>query len=214
MAPTSPDAAGVWDAQARGYGAQERFQARAVAAALRLARAAEPDRVIDLGCGTGVILRALAAQEHRPRTVVGVDRSAGMLARVGPLPPGWSTIDADARAVPLPGASADLVTCSYLLHLLGPRDRSAVLAEARRLLAPGEGSRLVVVSVWPDARTPGGRLLHAAFGAMARRHPSRLGGLAPHDPTGDLRQAGFVVTNRVELPRHGYPSIVLRARQT
>lgn len=212
MGTASPDAAAVWDAQARGYGAQERLEARAVATALRLAQASEHDRLVDLGCGTGVILRALADRERRPRTAVGVDRSAGMLARVGPLPAGWHTIEADARSVPLPGASADVVTCSYLLHLLGPRDRAAVLAEARRLLAPGDGSRLVVVSVWPDARTPGGRLLHAAFGAAARRYPSRLGGLAPHDPTGDLRQAGFVVTDRAALPRRGYPSIVLRAR--
>lgn len=212
MASTSPDAAAVWDAQARGYGAQEWLEARAVATALRLARHTEHDRVIDLGCGTGAVLRALAARGHRPRSVVGVDRSAGMLARVGPLPPDWRTIEADARSVPLPEASADLVTCSYLLHLLGPGDRAAVLAEARRLLAPGEGSRLVVVSVWPNPRTPGGRLLRAAFTAMARRHPARLGGLAPHDPAGDLRQAGFAVTHRIELPRRGYPSIVLRAR--
>lgn len=213
MAPTSPDAVAVWDAQARGYGAQERLEARAIATALRLAQATEHDRLVDLGCGTGMILRALAVHARRPRTAVGIDRSAGMLARVGTLPSGWHTIEADARSVPLPGGSADVVTCSYLLHLLGHRDRAAVLAEARRLLAPGDGSRLVVVSVWPDVRTPGGRLLYAAFGAAARRYPSRLGGLAPHDATGDLRQAGFAVTSRVTLPRRGYPSIVLRARR-
>jgi ubiquinone/menaquinone biosynthesis C-methylase UbiE len=207
----SADATAVWDAQAARYGAQERFEARAVEAALRLAAPAEDDRIVDLACGTGLLLRALAARAPRPREAVGVDRSAGMLGRVGPLPPGWRTLRADARCVPLPDDGADVVTCSYLLHLLDAPDRAAVLAEARRLLAPGGGSRLVVVSVWPKSSAPWGRLLHAAFGALAAQRPARLGGLAPLDPTADLHAAGFAVTQRVELPRRGYPSLVLRA---
>jgi len=112
----------------------------------------------------------------------------------------------------LPDGSTDVVTCSYLLHLLDPADRRAVLAEARRLLAPTGASRLVVVSTWSDPATPGGRLVQRATTALSRRWPARLGGLMPCDPTPELEAAGFFLTHRVHLPRGGYPSLALRAR--
>ncbi len=139
------------------------------------------------------------------------NRSAGMLARVGALPTGWSTRLADARDVPLPGAFADVVICAYLLHLLAPEARLAVLAEARRLLRPGPAARLVVVTVWADRRRLGGRAVHSGLLTLARAWPAAWGGLAPLDPTDDLRAVGFRPTRGVVLPRGGYPSLVVRA---
>jgi ubiquinone/menaquinone biosynthesis C-methylase UbiE len=205
-------AAATWDRHAARYAAQERLELRAIDAALRLAAPAPDERLVDLATGTGLLLRRLAAKPGAPREAVGVDRSQGMLAGVGPLPDGWSTMHADARAVALPDGWADVVTCAYLLHVLEPPERADVLAEARRLLRPGGDARLVVVSVWPDARSPGGRLARAVLGALARARPSAWGALRPLDPTADLVAAGFTVTRRVLLPRRGYPSVVLAAR--
>jgi len=101
-----------------------------------------------------------------------------MLARVGPLPSGWSTMLADARAVALPDGWADVVTCSYLLHLLDRAERVEVLAEARRLLRPEASSRLIVVTVWSDERRPGGRLISGAL-RLAARAADGLGWPAP-----------------------------------
>ena len=204
-------AVATWDRHAASYERQERFEARAVDAALRLAAPAAGGRLVDLATGTGLLLRRLADSPTRPREAVGVDRSPAMLARVGPLPDGFSTLLADARAVPLPDGWADVVTCSYLLHVLEPNERAEVLAEARRLLRPGGDARLVVVSVWPDERRPGGRLAHNVMRALARARPRAWGALRPLDPTADLARAGFAVTQRVLLPRRGYPSLVLAA---
>jgi len=184
----------------------------AIDAALRLAAAGRGERLVDLATGTGLLLRRLAASPVRPREAVGVDRSPGMLACVGTLPAGWSTLLADARAVPLPAGWADVVTCSHLLHLLEPPERAEVLAEARRLLRPGADGRLVVVSVCPDRRRPGGRIAHEALALLARARPTVWGGLQPLDPADDLVAAGFAIDRRVLLPRHGYPSVVLLAR--
>lgn len=158
------------------------------------------------------MLRALAARPRRPVAAVGVDRAVGMLARVGPLPEGWTTVVGDARRVPLRGGAADVVTCSYLLHLLGAQDRARVLAEARRLLVEAPTSRLVVATVWADRGTPGGRLIHLALRTLARARPAAWGGLMPLDPMGELEDAGLVATHRIVLTRGGYPSVVLRAR--
>lgn len=208
---SSPSATATWDRQAARYGTQERLETKALATAVRLASCRPDERLVDLGTGTGALLRRLAAAPVRPASAIGVDSSAAMLARAGHLPEGCSTLAADARAVPLADGSANVVTCAYLLHLLDPAERAAVLTEARRLLRGGPGARLVTVTVWADPRRPASRALGAALRLMARAFPERLGGLMPLDPTRDLEAAGFAVTRRVLLPRGGYPSLVLRA---
>jgi ubiquinone/menaquinone biosynthesis C-methylase UbiE len=203
----SAAAAATWDRLAGRYGAQERHELAAIDAALALAAPQPAERLVDLATGTGLLLRRLAAAPVRPREAIGLDHSAGMLARVGELPAGWSTLTADARAVPLPDGSADVVTCAYLLQLLEPADRAAVLAEARRLLAGRAGSRLVVVTTWA-----GRRLTRAALDRLARARPQTAGGMRPLDPAADLARAGFETTQRVALARGRYPSLVLGAQ--
>ena len=205
----SAAAVATWDRLAARYGAQERHELAAIDAALALAAPQPADRLVDLATGTGLLLRRLAAAPVRPRAAIGLDHSAGMLARVGDLPAGWSTLTADARAVPLPDGSADVVTCAYLLQLLAPADRAAVLAEARRLLAreAGPRSRLVVVTTWAD-----GRLTRAALDRLARARPRTAGGMRPLDPAADLASAGFETTQRLVLARGRYPSLVLAAQ--
>jgi ubiquinone/menaquinone biosynthesis C-methylase UbiE len=135
-----------------------------------------------------------------------------MLARVGELPAGWSTLNADARAVPLPDGCTDVVTCAYLLQLLEAPDRAAVLAEARRLLATGPGARLITVTTWADGDHLRGRLTRAALHRLARARPETAGGMRPLDPTADLERAGFRTTRREVLARGRFPSLVLAAQ--
>ena len=130
-----------------------------------------------------------------------------MLARVGELPAGWRTLRADARATGLPAASADVVTCAYLLHLLAPAERAAVLAETLRLLARAPHARVAVVTVHAQRRP-----LAAVLAAAARLGPATWRGLRPLDPTPDLLRAGFGITRRAVVPRGGYPSLVIVAR--
>lgn len=205
-------ASATWDALAARYVLQERLERRAIAAALRLADPGPPDRLVDLATGTGVLLRALATRDRRPAVALGVDRSAGMLSRVGRLPEGWHVIQGDARAVPLPDGHADVVTCTYLLHLLDAEDRARVLREARRLLRAAPGSRLLIVTAWADPGTPGGRVLSALLRRAAQARPTALGGLMPLDPAPELAAAGLAATHRIALSRGGYSSLVLRAR--
>lgn len=210
MASDDLASARAWDRLAARYADQEPREHRAVDTALRLADPGPRDTVVDLATGTGIVLRRLARRPGRPARAVGIDRSAAMLLRVGPLPAGFSVLPGDARSVPLPDGEADVVTIAYLLHLLERADRVAVLREARRLLRPGGRSRLVVVTVWAGG-APAARLVRGLLQTAARLRPRTLGGLRPVDPTADLRAAGFAVDRRVQLPRRGHPSLVLRA---
>lgn len=106
-------------------------------------------RVIDLGTGTGRMLRLLAP---RARCAMGLDLSQQMLnvARVQTAEAGLNGCElrhGDILATGLPDGSADLVVVHQVLHYLG--EPSAAVAEAARLVAPA--GRLLVIDFAPHA---------------------------------------------------------------
>lgn len=122
-----------YDGEARGYDDSRGGEARARAAADAVERLLPqgPRTVLDIACGTGIVTRRLL----RPgRTVLGVDRSPGMLALAARRVPG-GVVCGDATRLPLAPGSVDAVVIVWLLHLLDAP--AAVLAEAARVLRPG-----------------------------------------------------------------------------
>ena len=107
----------------------------------RLAERARPAAgadVLDVGSGTGIVARRLAARVNGGR-VVGIDASGEMLAvaraaaareRVAVE---W--LEGAAEHLPFPDKGFDLVTCQFALMFFA--DRAAALAEMHRVLRPG-----------------------------------------------------------------------------
>jgi demethylmenaquinone methyltransferase/2-methoxy-6-polyprenyl-1,4-benzoquinol methylase len=198
-----------WDRAARLYDFQLFLERRAIDLALELAAVRPGDGLLDLGTGTGVVLRRLAARADAPREVVGVDRSASMLAVVRDLPNGWRLVRADVTALPFPNESFDVVMAAYLLHLLDPPARRAVVAEAGRVLRPS--GRLISVTV-VIPRSTALALAFAPLEAIARRAPGIMAGLRVLDPRGELIDGGFCVRAARRTGR-GYPSLVVAAER-
>jgi SAM-dependent methyltransferase len=99
-----------------------------------------PAAILDLGCAVGH--QTLPWAEAYPEArVTGLDVAAPCLRyarkRANALGIAAHFLQADARAVPLPDASQDLVFSSMFLHELPEADIRAVYAECRRLLRPG-----------------------------------------------------------------------------
>ena len=122
----------------------------------RLDRAAFPGgrpRLLDIGCGTGALLRALAG---RIATGVGVDTSAKMIEQAVARSRGSDQLwfqKTDGPALPFPTGSFDLVTSFLSFRYL---DWDPIMQEIRRVLAPG-GHLMIVDMVeralaWRDAR--------------------------------------------------------------
>jgi SAM-dependent methyltransferase len=135
-----------YDREAERYDATRGGDARADAAAAAIETLLEvplPFRVVDVGCGTGIVTVRLV----RPgRSVTGIERSAGMAAVAAGRLPGRIALG-DASRLPLASGSADVVTMVWLLHLLSHTDSAAALAEAGRVLRPGG---LLITTVGKD----------------------------------------------------------------
>jgi SAM-dependent methyltransferase len=85
--------------------------------------------ILELGCGTGRILRPLAELGH---PVLGVDESAAMLARAGDLP----TVCSPIETLRLDRTFGAVLLASTMINT-NPEQRRAFLATCRRHVGPG-----------------------------------------------------------------------------
>ena len=95
-------------------------------------------RVLDVGCGPGLLSAALA---ERAAHVDGIDFSEKMIAAARELSPGLTFQVANAENLPYGDLSFDVAVCCYTAHHFARPD--AVFAEILRVLNPG--GRLVVI---------------------------------------------------------------------
>jgi len=133
----------------------------AVVAALA---ASPPERILDVGCGTGQ-LTARLGRELPEACVVGCDFSRGMLARARGRSRAAHWVQADAQRLPFPAGHFDALVSTEAFHWFP--DPDAALGEFHRVLAPG--GRLLVALVNPplewmsDASQLGSRLVGEPF---------------------------------------------------
>ena len=126
-------------------------------------------RYVDVGSGPGTLLAQVATLQP-DANVTGVDPSERMVelasARLGGVAAGRSRVlRGSAEALPLPDASADVVSAVLTMHHWD--DLIAGVAETLRVLAPG-GSLLVVEMRGPSRHV--GQTLRRAGAFVVRRN--------------------------------------------
>jgi ubiquinone/menaquinone biosynthesis C-methylase UbiE len=159
---------------------------------LALAQVPAPRRVLDVGCGTGYLLRRIAARAPDAAELVGVDAAAQMVrvAQDGTDDPRARFLAGTAEQLPEPDGGFDLVvTTTSFDHWA---DQQAGLRECARVMAPG--GRLVLVDQFSPLYLP--TLVGSRRGkARTRRRASRL-----------LARAGFR-----SLQWHGLYAVIIGA---
>ena len=92
-------------------------------------------KIIDVGCGTGVLAGRLAAAGYE---VTGVDPSAGMLEHVSQSGAGVEAVLGDATELPFDDGTFDLTMCVAVMHhVADPEAVHRSLGEMVRVTRPG-----------------------------------------------------------------------------
>lgn len=179
---------------------------RSLRAALDRIALVDGESVLEVAVGTGVFFRDILKRNRSGRNV-GVDLTAGMLRRARRKAERVSTtfelLVADARALPFPDASFDVVVNNNMLGLLADADIAPILGEMYRVLRPG-GRVLIVTMMRPNRRLPA---LVYDIGAV------RLGGWHDVRPEPFVRAAGFEVREQKTVQQLGIPSEILVGRK-
>jgi SAM-dependent methyltransferase len=210
-----------WDDYATFYDWEnaQTVQRRDVRFWQRLAAAAD-GRVLELGCGTGRILVPVAKSGVG---LVGIDRSASMLARArrriarARLESTARLLRGDIRMLPFPQGAFELVMAPYgiLQSLVRPSDLTAALESIARVLAKGGRVGIDLVpdlprwSEYRDRKTlsgPMGRDAHVTLVESVRQdRPRRLTTFDQHyviERGGRRHVSRFSLTFRtVSVPR-------------
>ncbi|WP_428349434.1 class I SAM-dependent methyltransferase [Mycolicibacterium sp.] len=100
---------------------------------ISLLKAHHCDRIVDVGCGTG-ILAARIAEEVRPEEIYGVDFSEGMLTQARNRSADVRWLTGPAEQLPFGDGSLDAALTTSAFHFFNQR---AALREFHRVLAPG-----------------------------------------------------------------------------
>jgi SAM-dependent methyltransferase len=105
------------------------------------------ETLLDVACGTGIVVRLAAPMVGPAGTVIGRDINEAMVlrARSHTLPPGSAGVDlgvSPAAPLDLDDDSVDAVTCQQGLQFFP--DPDAALAEMRRCLRPGGRAGIAV----------------------------------------------------------------------
>ena len=150
---------------------------------LDLARLAEGEAVLDIGCGTGTLAIAAKRRVGPAARVAGIDPSPEMIARARKKARragvAVSFDKAVAEELPFEAGSFDVVMGTLMLHHLPEDARQKCIAEVRRVLKPG------------------GRFLALDFGGHAHERHTRAGRMHNHESfdlnrvVPELSQAGL-----------------------
>jgi len=182
-------------------------------AALRLLAAAEGERILEIGFGTGHCLVALARSVGPTGKVSGIDLSDSMvelarknlahehlLARV-------DLICGDACSLPYPDNSLDAVLMCFTLELFDTPEIPTVLRQCLRVLRPG--GRLVVASI--TKTQPRGWALQAY--EWTHRHFPNLLDCRPIYVRRAVAESGFSIRRTIHMKKWIPVAIVLGTKR-
>lgn len=109
------------------------------------------DRVLDVGCGTGIVAREASSRAGEGGMVAGVDPNPGMLAVARRFAPSVEWREGTAESIPFPDGTFDVVLSQFSLMFF--QDQGHAMEEMLRVLRPGGK---VAVVVWDQLdRNPG-----------------------------------------------------------
>jgi demethylmenaquinone methyltransferase/2-methoxy-6-polyprenyl-1,4-benzoquinol methylase len=191
----------VYDRLGRWYDLLSAPEDRLVRRGCAMLAPAQGECLLEIGCGTGRALAALARAAGQSGNVTGIDMSEGMLERAQARSKGARAglVRADARRLPFDAGAFGAVFMSFALETLAVDGRKAVLGECRRVLA--RAGRIVLVCMGLRAHP---NRMTRCYAWAHRRFPHTID-CRCIDAALELETSGFTVRNRQEASLFGLP---------
>jgi len=169
--------------------------------------ALDPERVLEMAAGTGIVTRALDRSLSPDASIVATDLNQPMLdhaaERTSSSRVSWQKVD--AQALPFPDAAFDAVVCQFGVMFFP--DKQKAYCEARRVLKPGGR---FIFNVWDKLEhNEFSDLVNTAVADIFPDDPPRFLARTPHGyhdrdaVVAELRSAGFVDVAAETLTRRG-----------
>jgi SAM-dependent methyltransferase len=160
----------LWSADPEGWALySEPHNLPLFEAVLDAARVGAGSRLLDVGCGTGLVLQRAAG---RGATLAGIDVSPGLLAIAESRVPDADLRLDDLQALPFPDDSFDAVTGINAFQFAA--DPLAAIAEAARVVVPGGR---VAIGMFAEPSRAQSTAIHLAMTALSS--PARA---SDHEP--------------------------------
>ncbi len=199
--PEAEKVAQYYSWRAGNYDAGAAFEVEHHAEALRLAQVRPGWHVLDVACGTGRGTLGLAQAVGPTGQVDALDLTQAMLdqaetklSKAGLLE--WVRLkQGNARALPYPDQSFDLVYNGYMFDLIPLDGFAPILLEMARVLKPG-GTLVLVNMSKPDERKTFFETVYEKGWAVMPCRPVLMSSF--------VEQAGFTDIQRVYRPSHGF----------
>ena len=161
---SEPDEMGLTAEAAQGY---EDFFVPAIfdqwpQTIIEAASVGEDSKVLEVGCGTGVLAREVIKRVGPDGSVTGLDLSESMLGVARGICPDVDFRQGNAMELPFEDGSFDIAIASFMLMFVP--DPILAVSELWRVLKPGGG---MVITVWEAL---GGNPVYAGLVDIAKRH--------------------------------------------
>jgi ubiquinone/menaquinone biosynthesis C-methylase UbiE len=184
-------------------------ESRATARALEAAKFGQGDSMLEVAVGTGLLFSRLA-QVDNPRCCFGIEPAEAMLRRarrrLGPkLKERTALCQADAREIPFPHGTFDVIVNCYMLDLLSESDIRKVLREFRRILKPS--GRVVLLAMARQCW-----LIQGIWMFLYTLWPALVGGCRPVPLSGLLSAEGWLIQRSEQISQDGFRSQLIVAR--
>jgi ubiquinone/menaquinone biosynthesis C-methylase UbiE len=180
-------------------------ESKSLREALESAAIRNGESALEVAVGSGILFRDIVRKNPAGRNV-GIDLTQSMLERTrrkaSKAGGSFELIRADARALPFPDDSFDVVINNNMLGLLPESMFMPILAELHRVLRPG--GRLVIVMMRRPER---------AFARLLFESAVRLGGWRDVQVEPFVLAAGFEGVRLKTVTQLGVPSEVIASRK-
>lgn len=178
---------------------------------IELAQIQPNDKVLEVAVGIGHSFLEIIKRVERKNTVYGVDLTPAMLEKTKKLitKKGYSNFDlkeSDARHLPFPDETFDVLYNSFMLDLIPIADFPVVLKEFQRVLK--KDGRLVLVNLSKKENTP--VWLEKLYNKIYNLNPYLWGGCRPVLMESFVKQTGFRNVKR-EVPKTIHLSEIVTA---